>query len=1618
MGEASHPGPPQQASPDGLQIGCINPTGLLGKSGLIAEMPRRKEAIWAVSETHLTNQGRRKCTAELWHHRTGYHLHAGAPVPARSASVSAIGGKHRGVAFLTTMPTRNMSSTWPQSAWEEARFHVSCFCLGRRWIQGAVIYGHAVSPETNATKDATNQICRLVTDRLVHQSTGLRFIAGDFNQNHLALESMELWASLGWVNVQWWAFQKFQRAIAPTCKGVSTRDHIFVSPELAVYLQSVFTDDSFFKDHAILAATVQNLSRPPLLPMWRQPRPIDWSQVQSIKTEAVEPQGMEDPSSSKETTMEDKYSQIFSTMEARVDAKLDQTHKLRLLPSQKGRATTFEIQWIQEHSQPPKPGRQGDRQPKFHGVDPTHCRWLRQVRRLRNLVKLLQKQVLQPSQLNHASNLWHSIAQAPGFQHGFLGWWNENHGKRATLSDHIPSLTTASIVADVFENLLDQYETVLVQTRVSEAKQRRKDNTNLIFKDLRRESPQPCTSLLHTARSVIQECDLQTMSIVVDPPQPWKSDRPVWTSEGPLAIIHAEPDQLWVEAIPASDNLVGTAVHQDDYVGDIQMMFQAFQKEWSTRWDKHIGVDDSFWQPLVDFASTVFPEVPKMPYEPITIDQWKSALRSRKTRSAVGTDGVSKEDLLNMPDTLTQALLQILLEVEQGKPWPAQMMQGWIVALAKQPDSCTVGQYRPITIFVQAYRLWSSIRSKQVIRHLSRLAPPSCAGNLPHKSTCDVWYSILTSIELAHHTNQEASGAVIDLIKCFNLIPRMPILMFMRIFQVAEPILLAWGSALVSMRRRFKLRNCTGPGIPSTTGYAEGCGMSVTAMLAVNLVAHKWISLRVAATTLYSFVDNLEILSCSAERAIQGLEELLNFTRVLDVPVDHQKTYLWSTQPRGRKLFRQTPHLAGQYKILHKARDLGGHMAYTKQHTNSTITKRLEAMPDLWNQLARSVAPYSQKLRALKAKAWPLGLHGVAAATMADGFFTTLRTGAMRGLKSHSNGTNPMVHLGAVEHPTHDPQYHAILATVLMLRSHGPAPEVFEYIMDAHHVGLACKPPPGPNGVVLHRLHCLGWRWITKSLFLDQDDLPIDIMHCPVQELRIRLAENWQQHVMRIAQARKTFAGAPYMHPGLTTTQMKRHEAEQQALLRTALNGTFFTADHLVHRNEEHDGRCRFCQQPDSQIHRHWKCPFFASCRSHLTQDQIAIILELPTIVATHGWIPIPPSLPKFRKLCLEIPDETWQFEQSTTPDNDIHLFTDGGCLAPTSPHCRLASWGVVRGSISDDRFVPLANGLLPGWVQTAARAEVMAVIAALEYITRLRKPFILWVDNDRVYKKLCLFQKGQQRIASNHKDADLWFRLRALFCQVGQLMQYVGKVVSHQDLSKAGDEAERWICQGNAAADRTAASAYQKFPILIQAWEELYRDIAQVCIMRDQIHRVLISVGQKSFQQPMPRKADKQLPARISQEDVHEFMPHTLDIQGLAKRWIFPEVEQVASWLLSIVDPQAKPKPYSWFQLNKLFEFQTALPGIGYQPSKKKYFILSKGTSKDFVRRSNHFSRWIQGTYKCKVLHLRPFSSVISFWTMCVAMRVKPFLAELMDELLRDHQPVYTQVRQLCAVS
>ena len=1606
IGEALNPGPKGETLEP--MIGCINPTGLLGKSQTLAELPRGTGAtIWAVSETHLSKLGCQKFQNELKIHKTGYVAQMGAAVPTKTATITSIGGKQRGVGFLSTVPCRAMTPTWTVSQWEENRVHCSCFLIGSRWVQGGVVYGFAKQPTSVTTKAKTEEMCQLVYQRLVVQSSGLRFIAGDFNQDHLGVPMMEALVNQGWVNAQLWAQQVLGKTVQPTCKMKSTKDHLYISPELACYLVDVQVQQDWFADHAVLFAKFSDLGTPPRLPLWRQPREIDWTKVKLPLTK--HDKAIYDRSDTTEW-----YRQIASEFESRVDKNLIEQGYPPLPDNAKGRATTREVHWVTEFASPPKHGRMCDIQPNYHGCDQQHARWLRQSRRLQSYQRLVSTPfVLGSNKDDHRDRLWQSICHAPGFGRSFSRWWvDQKVAECRCFPLQPPDEMTANVLLKTMEIKLREFEKGLTKQRVAKAKQRRHDDPNLIFQDLKADAPMPVQALVEHKEAVIDHIDPDDQSFEVDQPQPWDQSLPMIVGTRRLDVIQAEPDKVWVEDV--SPLAEGMTVQQEQYIGDIRQLFDRFGAEWAQRWDRHQQTPWDFWDPVIQFAKLSLQPPKPMEYEKITISQWQACLKSKWKRAATGPDAMARIDLLNMPDDITRELLELLFAVEQGRAWPQQMITGMVVALEKVHQAKQVTQFRPITIFAVAYRTWGSIRAKQLLKHLETIAPMTCAGNLPGRQASQVWMGILVEIETSWTQGTPVSGAVVDLVKAFNLLPRIPVLEILDHLLVPSPILKAWGSALVGMQRRFKLRNCAGPPLRSCTGFAEGDALSVCAMLCINLVCHEWVRRRTYSATVWSYVDNIEITSPEATTTVQGLDDLIAFAELVDVEIDESKTYVCSTNPTSRREFRQQ-----QLPIKRWARDLGGHIQYTRQTTNCTIVSRCMKLDPVWQKLGRSLAPYSQKLRAIRAKAWPQGLHGCASTHLSDDLFDHLRTGAMKGLGVSKSGTSPAVHLSLLEPPKTDPQYHVLLETITMARTQ-ILPEIAGFILGQIAYDKQRRPAPGPCSVILSRLQQLSWTWQHATVFKDHQGRSLDVWNQSIQEVRFCLAQGWQDRIQGIASKRKSFRGLNQISPRLTTAGLSRWQPEEQALLRASLNGTFFTEDKLKHHKKNGDGKCAFCEAGDSQAHRHWECAKFVECRQHLSPDQIDEICMMAPSVSHHGWVPEPPSLRQFQQLCSEFPDRTHSFEMPSTIPDHLWLFTDGGCKAPASYEGKWATWGVVLGSWETEQFSPIASGLVPGLVQTAARAEIMAAISACSFAYRLQTPATLCLDNDLVYKRIRKFRQRECHIKPNQKDADLWFDLQHFVRMLGDKLKLIVKVVSHQHITNDLDEADKWIFKGNSAADHLTSNVEFEYPHVRRIWKQVQKDLKCATLFREALHSTIIRVGLQAVRQHRPEYPQEApaRPARFTEADLVAVQPLVLP-DDIPLRYRAENLDQVVTWWNHVTQTGDTEQVVSWFQLVALFEHMTRDRGVWYQGSSKRWYSADTGKYRNFVLRVNGFSRYIQGLYSLKeisirVLHIKPNSSVICFWTQCVACKLGAELLRQADDILAEAQPIFRKVKEL----
>ncbi len=1625
LGEATNPGPIGEVT---LQIGCINPTGLLGKGDLIRDLPKSLgHTIWAVSETHLSTPGRSKLSKELNTCKAGYQMQMGADVPLRSSSVSSLGGKQRGVGFLSTAPCRSMTHNWDVQKWRTNRIHASCFQIGSRWIQGGVVYGFSALPTSPETREKTEQLCQLLDNRIVESSHGLRFIAGDFNQENGILPSMQKWLSSGWVNAQQWANDVMNQQIFKTCKGVSTKDHIFLSPELAMYLKRVCVDDSYFKDHACLWTEFTDLGKPPMLPLWKQPHPIEWKHIVPDKEDneniPIDHHPCISPMPISESTTE-KYATIGRNLEKAADHLLRVANKPGLQNNQIGRCQTLEVKWVQEYSAPPKHGRECDLQPTFHGINLQHAQWLRQARRCASISQVVKQcDNKDDARSQHRDKLWQSICAASGFGTSFAEWWQTlGNPVLPLLPGPPPTYHQADIISECMNKHLRKFEADLNKQRMQGAKQRRHDDPNVIFRDLRADPPQPVQMLINQAKANITCVDEEDHSIEVQPPTAWKEDQPVLINGIQVSVIHSEPDKLWLEDVTqTSENAM---VVQEEYVGELTQLFESFSQEWVKRWDRHRETEDSFWDPIVALAKQVLPQPPPMAASPIGYDEWMAAVRAKKSKGAIGPDGISKQDLLQMPRQVVEQLLSLITQVENGEKWPQQAVTGFVIALEKTYGAKTVDQYRPITVFSLVYRTWGSIRAKQILRHLEPLAPHTCTGNLPGRNAAQVWNGIQESIEESLYSKISMGGAVLDLVKAFNLLPRIPIMMIMEHLQVGPGILRAWTSALTSMHRRFKIHNCVGPPILSTTGYAEGDALSVTAMLGANLACHAWFRLRFPSITLWTYVDNIEITGNKVEDIESGLTGLQHFADIMDIQIDNKKTYVWSTDANDRKTLKHS-----NFVIKHWARDLGGHMQYTMQVTNATIATRCINMEPLWGRLARSPASYLQKLRACKAKAWPAGLHAIGSVHLADEHFVKLRTGVARGLEFEHAGASPLAHLSLVEDAHADPQFVALLDTVFSFRTHNHADRA-AFVLGEVARSTRQRPLPGPCSVLTVRLHQIAWAWVRETVFVDQRGLECDILMAPPQEIRARLKQGWEARVKAIVGRRQTMKGLELMSTNLTRSGQEKLMPDQLAILRASLNGTFFTTDKMKYwKNQnlpdDQKGKCKHCGESDSQLHRHWFCENFRKCRQHVTHDTIVALADMLPCISVHGWMPEPPALKEFQAALVTIPDTSQDFLWPSNLAQHNYLFTDGGCLSPTQREGRLAMWGVALGQIDNDSFTSLAGGLVPGWCQTALRGEIWAAISACKFGFYSGRTFELFIDNDEVFRKVQRFRRRRCKLHPNQKDVDLWTELAQWINSTQPLLTDVTKVVSHQDPTMAKTAGEEWMWRGNDAADSTATSVLQSYPAVYQKWKQLQHEIATAAILRQAVHSTIVAVGIEAVTHKPLRESNKpeQKQPRVLSKQVVCLNLQVPTVAEIPLRYRVPHLERFLEWLRGLEDSMAPVTLISWFQISTLYDHQMKHPGYRYFKSKKRWLEVTPDMKQsNFLGRTNSLARFIQGLcemaqWPCKVLHVRPSSLAIGFWTQCVAIKLRSDLYDTAEKLLREHQSCFKSVRSMTSL-
>ena len=1150
-----------------------------------------------------------------------------------------------------------------------------------------------------------------------------------------------------------------------------------------------------------------------------------------------------------------------------------------LAAKQKGRGQINSVTYASKPTGPLRVSRPGDHAILIDIDSRTYTVMFRQLRRLQHLDRTLAKQTNTISSIEHCAGLWRAIWGASGFAPSFGGWVQTFLS--LDVGDISEALPPPAIVHALHESLLKyirNFEHRIQLERLRKAREDRRTDCYRIFRDLKPQSSLPVQILISKQIATVQEWAVEDYAIVLTKPFVGDPTLPLLTVDQSFPIIHADDDTVWIDGLELL--MPESQVWQFDFKGTLPELFDAFADKWMQRWGRHADQPPSRWHPVIDLAKKVFNHQ-KFDLPPLTGAELQKLALKKKLKAATGPDGLAGWDMHHCPLAWYNQLASLLTYIENGQPWPSQMTQGHITAIEKVENACAVGEFRPICVLPTTYRLWSSLRATQLLKALQRQAPALLFGSAPKKSATDMIITLQLNLEHANILDVPLAGIVVDLVKCFNTLPWC-LVDVAEICGLPSYLAHAWKRSVAQLGHRFKIRGSIGEELKAATGFAEGDPLSVTAMFVGNLLADHFMTLACPSVRLWSYVDNLELEGRRAEDVCNGFTHLRAYCDLLDVSIDHKKTYAWANATLGRQTLKQA-----DFNIKHSARDLGGHMCYTRRNTNQTITQKIDAMPELWSRLSRSLAPVNQKHRAIVSCAWLKGLHGIATVHLGSHQFDRLRAGAMKGTGASKKGASPIAYLSFCHSTRLDPECHAIFMSITHFRKYA-SPDVAALVFEAHHNKVRHSPVPEPYAVLFKRLQNIGWSWTQGVNFLDPFGFRHDLIAEARQSLYFCVKRSWFWSQGTRLQQRKSFEGMEGADPPFTVAKLHTWAVEERALLTRAMNGTFYTSNKLIHVGKVSNDSCRFCGQPDSSQHRYWDCPYFEDIKPAMSPDVAEFLQTAPPCTWNHGWICENPWRDEWLRTLATLPDTTRTYSISFhSKPRYWDIFTDGSMICPQDSSCRVATWGVVVGNFGNWHshqeacfqvleessgtkfsYFPLACGFTPGIHQTVLRAELTAAISAIEWGTLTNTPVRLWVDNERVVKGIRAVLRSEPCPDEGNTDHDLWHRLWEAIKPPCHQQSSVIKVAAHQQLEHLAACDDIFAFHGNDQADQLAATT-RKLPNadFWRLWEK-HREAEKFRHkVRSEVQATILAMSLKAVKEK-PEKSPVQRPGPAYTQD------------------------------------------------------------------------------------------------------------------------------------------------------
>lgn len=162
-------------------------------------------------------------------------------------------------------------------------------------------------------------------------------------------------------------------------------------------------------------------------------------------------------------------------------------------------------------------------------------------------------------------------------------------------------------------------------------------------------------------------------------------------------------------------------------------------------------------------------------------------------------------------------------------------------------------------------------------------------------------FALQCTIETSVKLGIDRCGFLSDVEKCFNMIPRKPLMLLAKKLGLPNTILTAWIAFLGSMLRSFLAQSSPSEPLWSNNGLPEGDSVSCVGMLLLDMCFHFYMQRFQPRLCELSDVDNLELVGDSPDAICAGALTLETWAEMFSLSLDSKKSFFWALNVVDRR---------------------------------------------------------------------------------------------------------------------------------------------------------------------------------------------------------------------------------------------------------------------------------------------------------------------------------------------------------------------------------------------------------------------------------------------------------------------------------------------------------------------------------------------------------------------------------------------------------------------------------------------------------------------------------------------------------------------------------------------